>query len=111
MAFTAKSPPAQGPVVLKVIPVTDAAFASPWTNQCAPCDRESIGGVLYSVSSPGIDQPETASTNSKKKFQQSAPKLVCLSYFHDVPGIVLYLKIVQYRVLQTEPPFVLIDFE
>ena len=33
MAFTAQRPPAQtGPVVLKAVLVTGAAFASPWTN-------------------------------------------------------------------------------
>ena len=29
-------PAGTGPVVLKLVPVTGAAFASPWTNKCAP---------------------------------------------------------------------------
>ena len=35
-ALTAESPPAQGKVLLKVVPVTGAAFALPWTNNHVP---------------------------------------------------------------------------
>ena len=38
-----------GPVVLKVVPVTGAAFASPWTNQYAPVFPTLTIGILLEI--------------------------------------------------------------
>ena len=95
-----------GPLVLKSVPVTGAAVASPWTNQCAPLFSRThywheVGILKVSIY---LEARVVCTVQSKMKYpciRMMRGKYILLMVFAAVCNVYKYILFISVRMFTT----------